>query len=89
MTVGRQRYTVESPAIRVDADRRAPNDRAPGQYVAGGAILGTILGAIAAGGKGAVIGGIAGYYGGWTDMLIQRGIEVIQSFTHMPVWMAL
>jgi peptide/nickel transport system permease protein len=38
---------------------------------------------------GVVIGGIAGYYGGWTDMLIQRGIEVIQSFPHLPLWMAL
>jgi peptide/nickel transport system permease protein len=38
---------------------------------------------------GIVIGGIAGYYGGWTDMLIQRGIEVIQSFPHLPLWMAL
>ena len=38
---------------------------------------------------GIVIGGIAGYYGGWTDMLIQRVIEVIQSFPHLPLWMAL
>jgi peptide/nickel transport system permease protein len=38
---------------------------------------------------GIVIGGIAGYYGGWTDMLIQRFIEVVQSFPHLPLWMAL
>ena len=38
---------------------------------------------------GIVIGGIAGYYGGWTDVLIQRAIEVIQSFPHLPLWMAL
>ena len=38
---------------------------------------------------GILIGGIAGYYGGWTDMLIQRAIEVIQSFPHLPLWMAL
>ena len=38
---------------------------------------------------GIVVGGIAGYYGGWTDILIQRGIEVIQSFPHLPLWMAL
>ena len=38
---------------------------------------------------GVLIGGIAGYYGGWTDTLIQRGIEVIQSFPHLPLWMAL
>lgn len=38
---------------------------------------------------GIVVGGIAGYYGGWTDILIQRAIEVIQSFPHLPLWMAL
>ncbi len=38
---------------------------------------------------GIVIGGIAGYYGGWTDILIQRAIEIIQSFPHLPLWMAL
>ena len=38
---------------------------------------------------GIAIGGIAGYYGGWTDILIQRLIEVIQSFPHLPLWMAL
>jgi peptide/nickel transport system permease protein len=38
---------------------------------------------------GIIIGGIAGYYGGWTDIMIQRGIEVVQSFPHLPLWMAL
>jgi peptide/nickel transport system permease protein len=38
---------------------------------------------------GIVIGGIAGYYGGWVDILSQRAIEVIQSFPHLPLWMAL
>jgi peptide/nickel transport system permease protein len=38
---------------------------------------------------GVLIGGIAGYYGRWTDLLIQRGIEVVQSFPHLPLWMAL
>jgi peptide/nickel transport system permease protein len=38
---------------------------------------------------GIVIGGIAGYYGGWTDTVIQRLIEIIQSFPHLPLWMAL
>ena len=38
---------------------------------------------------GILIGGIAGYYGGWTDILTQRAMEVIQSFPHLPLWMAL
>ena len=36
-----------------------------------------------------VIGGIAGYFGGWIDNVIQRVIEVIQSFPQIPLWMAL
>ena len=38
---------------------------------------------------GILIGGIAGYYGGWTDIIVQRAIEVVQSFPHLPLWMAL
>jgi len=36
-----------------------------------------------------VIGGIAGYFGGWVDSLVQRIIEVIRSFPELPLWMAL
>jgi peptide/nickel transport system permease protein len=35
------------------------------------------------------LGGIAGYYGGLADMLIQRLIEVLRSFPELPLWMAL
>jgi peptide/nickel transport system permease protein len=38
---------------------------------------------------GITLGGIAGYYGGWADSLIQRSIEVLQSFPKLPLWMAL
>ncbi|WP_425407120.1 ABC transporter permease [Hwanghaeella sp.] len=38
---------------------------------------------------GLVIGGMAGYYGGWIDSLVQRVIEVIRSFPALPLWMAL
>ena len=38
---------------------------------------------------GMTLGGIAGYYGGWIDSLIQRLIEVIRSFPELPLWMAL
>jgi len=36
-----------------------------------------------------VIGGIAGYYGGWVDVGVQRVIEIIRSFPELPLWMAL
>ena len=38
---------------------------------------------------GIVIGGLAGYYGGWVDATVQRVIEVIRSFPELPLWMAL
>jgi peptide/nickel transport system permease protein len=37
---------------------------------------------------GAVIGGISGYVGGRADNLIQRVIEVINSFPQLPLWLA-
>lgn len=37
---------------------------------------------------GSLIGGVSGYVGGATDNLIQRGIEVINSFPQLPLWLA-
>ena len=38
---------------------------------------------------GILIGGLAGYYGGWVDNLVQRIIEVVRSFPEIPLWLAL
>lgn len=38
---------------------------------------------------GIIIGGLAGYRGGWFDMVTQRVIEVLQSIPSIPLWMAL
>jgi peptide/nickel transport system permease protein len=38
---------------------------------------------------GILLGGISGYYGRWVDMLIQRLIEVLQSFPALPLFLAL
>jgi peptide/nickel transport system permease protein len=38
---------------------------------------------------GSLIGGISGYVGGTVDTLIQRLIEIINSFPHLPLWMAI
>ena len=35
------------------------------------------------------IGGLAGYYGGWVDNIVNRVIEIFQSFPQLPLWMAL
>jgi len=38
---------------------------------------------------GIVLGGMAGYYGGWVDNAVQRSIEIIRSFPELPLMMAL
>ena len=38
---------------------------------------------------GILLGGLAGYYGGWVDLVVQRLIEVVQSLPSIPLWLAL
>lgn len=38
---------------------------------------------------GITIGGVAGYFGGWVDNVVQRLIEIIRSLPELPLWMAL
>lgn len=38
---------------------------------------------------GILLGGISGYFGGITDLIIQRLIEILQSLPPIPIWMAL
>ena len=38
---------------------------------------------------GILLGGAAGYYGGWVDSTVMRLIEIIRSFPELPLWMAL
>ncbi|MEE8202520.1 MAG: ABC transporter permease [Alphaproteobacteria bacterium] len=48
-----------------------------------------LIGIIISFGLGIVIGGLAGYYGGLFDTVVQRIIEVVRSFPEIPLWMAL
>jgi hypothetical protein len=47
-----------------------------GEYVGGGAVFGTILGAIAGGGKGAAIGALAGGAAGASAEMLTRGTRL-------------
>ncbi len=38
---------------------------------------------------GIILGGLAGYYGGWIDLVVQRLIEVVQSLPTLPLWLVL
>ncbi len=35
------------------------------------------------------IGGLAGFFGGWVDNIVQRSIEILRSLPELPLWMAL
>ncbi len=48
-----------------------------------------LIGIVVSFALGLLFGGIAGYFGGWPDMVIQRAIEIIRSFPELPLWMAL
>jgi hypothetical protein len=72
VTIGRQRYTVDASASRVDSGH---GDNHAAELIGGGAIIGTIVGAIAGGGKGAAIGAATGAAAGGVGVLAQ-GREV-------------
>jgi peptide/nickel transport system permease protein len=38
---------------------------------------------------GILLGGISGYFGGWSDMVIQRFIDILQSLPTIPIWLAM
>src|SRR3954465_1776362 len=38
---------------------------------------------------GIVLGGVSGYFGGWTDTIVQRLIEILRSIPTIPLWMGL
>ncbi|MEO0999390.1 MAG: ABC transporter permease [Pseudomonadota bacterium] len=38
---------------------------------------------------GIIVGGLAGYFGGWVDAIVQRVIEIIRSLPELPIWLAL
>lgn len=78
VNVNGRRYVVESEANNYDASGKpgvGKNERTA-KYVGGGAILGTIIGAIAGGGKGAAIGALAGGAGGAGAQTLTRGRDV-------------
>lgn len=35
-----------------------------------------------------IVGGLSGFYGGWVDNFLQRGIEMLNSFPELPLWIA-
>jgi hypothetical protein len=82
ITVGGNRYVVAATGadtpVTTEKDGVGKNKRTA-KYVGGGAVIGSIIGAIAGGGKGAAIGAIAGGAAGAGAQTITRGRDI-----HVP-----
>jgi len=75
MRVNGRRYVVNTEDIRT-GDQGIGKNRRTAEYVGGGAVLGTLLGAVAGGGKGAAIGAIAGAAAGGGAQVLTKGHEL-------------
>jgi hypothetical protein len=76
ITVRGHRYMVAAEAYDRARHTGIGANKRTGEYVGGGALLGTIIGAIAGGGKGAAIGAMAGSGAGAGGEILTRGKAV-------------
>ncbi len=76
ITVNGRRYMVNAQEYNASRRNGVGANKRTGEFVGGGAVLGTILGAIAGGGKGAAIGALAGGGAGAGAQVLTRGREV-------------
>ena len=77
ITVNGRKYDVVSDVAQEEAQNKGlGRNRRTAETVGGGAILGTLIGAIAGGGSGAAIGAVAGAAGGAAVQVLTRGDHV-------------
>jgi hypothetical protein len=76
VTVDGNRYMISAEGQSYKQKEGVGKNKRTAKYVGGGALLGTIVGAIAGGGKGAAIGAIAGGAAGAGAQTITRGKEI-------------
>ena len=74
--VNGRRYAVNTTDIQQNSGQGIGNNRRTGELVGGGAVVGTLIGAIAGGGKGALIGALAGAVGGGAVQVLTKGKEI-------------
>ena len=81
VVVNGKRYSVTTYDVTRDGEQKdgVGANRRTGKFVGSGALFGTILGAVAGGGKGAAIGALAGGAAGAVGQLATRGKRV-----HVP-----
>lgn len=76
ITIDGHRYRVSTEDVTQRGRQGIGKNRRTAEMVGGGAVLGTLLGAIAGGGKGAAIGAIAGGTAGGGAQVLTRGKKV-------------
>ena len=76
LEVNGRKYTVSTEDLQKGNNQGIGANRRTGEMVGGGAALGTLLGAIAGGGKGAAIGAIAGAAAGGGVQVLTKGKEI-------------
>ncbi len=74
--VNGMRYRLDVPTMEQQSHGGIGANRRTAEMVGGGALLGTLLGALGGGGKGAAIGAVAGAAGGGAVQVITRGDQV-------------
>jgi hypothetical protein len=72
-----RRYIVSTTDLTLDSDTGIGQNRRTAETIGGGALLGTIIGAIAGGGKGAEVGVLVGAAGGAGAQVLTRGRDVM------------
>jgi hypothetical protein len=77
ITVAGRRYVVSTTDLQEKSDTGIGMNKRTAEMVGGGAVLGTILGAVAGGGKGAAIGALAGTAGGAGAQVLLKGKHVL------------
>ncbi len=73
VTVNGQRYVVDTRSKEFNDREGLGKNSRTAKFVGGGALLGTIIGAIAGGGKGAAIGAVAGGAAGAGGQVLTKG----------------
>ena len=79
ITIDGRRYQVSTTDVTIESDTGIGRNRRTAETVGAGAVLGTIIGAIAGDGEGAAIGGVVGAAGGAGVQVLTRGRDV-----HVP-----
>ena len=78
ITVHGRRYSVEAGDVSAPGTKNGGlgKNKRTGEYVGGGALAGTVIGAIAGGGKGAAIGALAGGAAGAGAQVLTKGKKI-------------